>query len=256
MVFKKTIPLLLFKTSANLRTEVSRYYLNYLWWIIDPVLTMATFYVVFGIFLNRGIPHFVAFLLIGLTAWNWFARSVQHSANSILQGRGLMMQVDIPKIFFPLEIFLRDTFKHLFVVVLLLVFLVFYPTPVSETWVALPVLMIAQAALILSISIICAMVVPFVQDLSFVIGTGIQLMFFGSGIFYRIEDVVLPEHQHILYLNPMAGLLKEYRNVLMYSTWPDWVYIGKIFLVSCLLLVFAVYMLRKLDYIYPRISQQ
>ena len=253
---QKMVSLLFFKTSANLRTEVSQYYLNYLWWVLEPILTMAIFYVVFGVFLNRGTEHYVAFLLCGLTAWNWFARSIEHASRSIYQSRGLILQVNLSKIFFPLEVFLRDGFKHLFVLSLLLAFLVFYPTPVSVTWLALPVLLFVQALLILGISILCAALVPFLPDLSFIISTGLHLMFFGSGIFFRIEDVVLPEHQFLMYLNPMAGLLKAYRDVLIYASWPDWYYLAKVSIIAIILLAGAVWLTRKLDYIYPRVCQQ
>src|SRR5512139_960485 len=99
--------LLLFKTSADLRVEVSRYYLNYFWWILEPIFTMGVFYFVFRVLLNQGIPNFVAFLLIGLTFWNWFAFSVNNAASSLLHGRMLMLQVNIPKVFFPLGTILQ-----------------------------------------------------------------------------------------------------------------------------------------------------
>lgn len=248
--------LLHFKTAANLRSEAARYHLNYLWWVLDPVLTMAVFYVIFGIMLNRGTEHFVAFLLTGLVWWNWFARSVQNGASSILNGRNLMLQVDIPKIFFPLEVCLQDSFKHLFVAALLLVFLMFYPTPVTIAWLALPVLMAVQFLLILGVTTLCAAAVPFLPDLKFIISTGVQLLFFGSGIFYRIEDVVLPQHRFIMYLNPVAGLVKNYREILLNGAWPDWMYLAKVALFSLVLCAVAFRLVRKLDRTYPWVCNQ
>lgn len=255
-LFTKTFfSLLIFKTTANLKTEVSQYYLNYFWWVIEPVLTMAVFYVVFGILLNRGTEHFAAFLLCGLTAWNWFNRTVNNAAGSILGGRGLMLQVNIPKSFFPLEVFLRDGFKHLFVVALLLIFLVFYPTPVSITWLALPVLMVVQAVLVLGAAVFCAALVPFVPDLKFIISTLLMLMFFGTGVFFDIDTAVLPEHRSMVYLNPMAGLLKNYRAVLIYEQWPDWWYLFKVLVAGSIILWFSLRVVRRFDHIYPRVCQ-
>ncbi len=247
---------MIFKTGANLRTEVSRYYLNYLWWVIEPVLTMGIFYLVFGIFMNRGTPHFIAFLLCGLTFWNWFARTVNNASASIMQGQGIMQQVDILKIFFPLEVILRDCFKLLFSLFLLLVFLLFYPTPTSSTWLALPLIMLVQLFFIAGVSILCAAIVPFIPDLKFIISTALQLMFFGSGVFFSIESVVLPEHQFILYLNPMAGLLRAYRQILIDNVWPNWFYLAMVFLFALMLLGFALWIIFRFDHIYPRVCQQ
>lgn len=253
---KTFFDLLIYKTEANLRTEVSRYYLNYLWWVIEPVLMMGVFYVVFGVFMSRNTENFVAFLLCGLTFWNWFARSINNASASIKQGQGLMMQVDIRKVFFPMEVVLRDCFKLMFTLGLLLVFLVFYPTPISATWLALPLIMAVQLCLVAGGAILCAAVVPFVPDLKFIIGTALHLMFFGSGIFFNIESIVLPEHRSIMYLNPMAGLLKAYRQILIYDVWPDWFYLAKVLLFAMLLLTFSLWLVFRLDHIYPRICQQ
>lgn len=256
MKTKTFFDLLVFKTGANLRTEVSRYYLNYLWWVFNPLSSMLVFYVVFGIMLDRGTEHFVAFLLCGLTSWQWFANTVNNASASIYQGRGLMLQVNIPKIFFPLEVLLRDSFKQLFVLGLLLFFLFFYPTPVSSTWIALPILLLVQFIINAGLALLCAALVPFVPDLKFVIGTLIQLAFFGSGIFFSVEQVVLPEHRFIVYLNPMAGLIKNYREILIYSHWPDWTYLMWVTIGGLALLSGAVYMTFRLDHYYPRICQQ
>jgi lipopolysaccharide transport system permease protein len=248
--------LLIFKTGADLRVEVSRYYLNYFWWILEPIFTMATFYYVFLVLLKQGTANFVEFLLIGITFWNWFAFSVNNAAASLLSGRMLMLQVNIPKVFFPLGTILQDVFKQLFVIVLLLVFLLFGSTPVSLTWLALPVLMMIQAILVSASAILAALVVPFVPDLRLLIGTVLNLGFFASGIFFKIEDVIEPQHRAIMYLNPMAGLIKNYRQVLMYASWPDWNYLLQVFLGSAVLLILALFLLNRFDQIYPRICQE
>jgi lipopolysaccharide transport system permease protein len=250
------IDLLFFKTGADLRVEVSRYYLNYFWWILEPIFTMGVFYIVFSLLLSQGAPNFVAFLLVGLTFWNWFGNSVNNAAASILNGRALMLQVDIPKIFFPLEVVLQDLFKQAFVVALLLVFLLFYPTPTSITWIALPVLMLVQALLVAASAILASMVVPFVPDVRYVIGTIMNLMMFASGIFFEIDDVVQPEYRSFMYLNPMAGLLKNYRKVLMQAQWPDWEYLLWVSLAGLAALLLAIFLLKRLDRLYPRICQQ
>jgi lipopolysaccharide transport system permease protein len=247
--------LLLFKTSANLKAEISKYYLNYLWWVLEPILLMLVFYIVFGVFLNSGTENFAAFLLVGLTAWNWFNRTVNNAASSIQNGRGLMLQVNIPKVFFPLEVFLRDAFKHLFVVTLLLVFLIVYPTPVSVTWTALPILILVQGTFVLGIGILCAAIVPFLPDLKFIISTALTLMFFGSGVFYDIDSVVLEEHRSVLYLNPMAGLLTNYREILINGAWPDWPYLLIVFLGSVMITAVSIALVQRLDHIYPRVCQ-
>ncbi len=41
--------LISYKTYPDLRAEASKTYINYLWWVIDPVLGMLVSYLVFGL---------------------------------------------------------------------------------------------------------------------------------------------------------------------------------------------------------------
>lgn len=248
--------LLLYKTRANLRAEISRLYLNYIWWALEPLFTMGVFYVVFGIFMNSQTPHFALFLLIGLAQWQWFASTVLHASGSIRASAGLMLQVDIPKIFFPLEIFLQDSFKHLFVLGLFAVFLLFYPIPATSAWFALLPVIIVQALFTIAVCILFAALVPFVPDLHHILATIIHVMFFVSGIFFDVTLFVLPEHQSYMFLNPMAGLLQEYRTIILEGQWPDWAYLGNVVLGTLVLLGLALYLIRRYDRLYPRLCQQ
>ena len=248
--------LLLFKTWASLRAEISHYYFNFLWWFFEPILSMGVFYVVFGIFLHRGEPNFVAFLLVGLSSWNWFSQSVSNASESILGGRNLMMQIYLPKVFFPLQAVLRNTFKHLCVVTLLLAFLFFYGAPFGAALAALPLLLAVQFLLITGVSSLAAAMVPFVPDLRFVVKTGLHMLFYATGIFYNIDAVVLEKHRVYIYLNPMAGLIKNYRTVLIDGAWPDWSYMGNVTLAALGLCLVAYLFLHRFDYVYPRVCQQ
>lgn len=248
--------LLFYKTRANLRAEVSRLYLNYAWWALEPLFTMVVFYMVFGVFMNTSTPHFALFLLIGTTQWQWFASTTLHASNSILGAAGLMQQVDISKVFFPLEVFLQDSFKHIFVLALMVIFLCFYPVPIVASWLALPLVLALQGVFVLACSILFAALVPFLPDLRLILGTVINIMFFVSGIFFDVDLFVLPEHRSWMYANPMAGIIREYRTIIIGGEWPDWSYLGGVALGSIALLLFSLYIIRRYDKVYPRICQQ
>lgn len=256
MTARNFCELLLYKTKANLRAEISRLYLNYVWWVLEPLFTLGVFYVVFGIFMNSQTPHFALFLLIGLTQWQWFASTVMHAAGSIRVSAGLMLQADIPKFFFPLETFLQDFFKHLFVILLMAVFIFFYPVPAAASWWALPFVLLIQIIFTVAVCILFASTVPFVPDLQHIFSTIINVMFFISGIFFDPELFVLPQHREYMYINPIAGLLREYRKIIIDGQWPDWTYLGNVMLGTLALLGLALYIIRRYDRLYPRLCQQ
>lgn len=247
----QVIDLILYKTYADLRAEAAKTYINYLWWVIDPILSMLVFYLVFGLLFQRGGEGFVAFLLSGLVIWNWYRQSVAHAGGSILNGKGLMNQVHVPKLVFPTVTLLTDLTKFALVLVLLLVFLWISGYPVNVSYLALPVLLVVQLLLIAGLAFCLAGLVPFVPDLRFLVDHLLHLQFFCSGIFYSVKDLPA-QYQGWFYLNPMAGLIEDYRSVLLHGIWPHWGRLGLIALGSTLLLALAITFVRRRDREYPR----
>lgn len=243
-----------YKVAADLRSEVSRYYISYLWWFLEPILHMMVFYLVFGVILSRGGPDFVPFLLIGLATWQWFGHGVVHASNSIMQGKGVMTQVYIPKIVFPFVCVLTDTFKFILVLIVLHIYLYIYGFRPSELILLLPFIMISQLLVTLFIGTLCAAIVPFLPDLRFLITNILQLAFYLSGVFYSIDRVPESFRRYFL-LNPMANIIESYRSVLMYNSMPKVKILAYICIVSILGLYLVSICIRKLDRIYPRMVE-
>ena len=64
---KQILTIIVFRVAAELRAEVSRYFLGVLWWIIEPIIYMAIFYLLFEAGLRGGGREgFIVFLLVGL----------------------------------------------------------------------------------------------------------------------------------------------------------------------------------------------
>jgi lipopolysaccharide transport system permease protein len=100
-----------------------------------------------------------------------------------------------------------------------------------------------------------AAVIPFIRDLSYLVPTGLTLLMFLSGIFYDYKSIS-ENWQELFLLNPMAFLLKCYREILIDGVMPDLVtlmYWGLGSIAACLLLLLAF---KRLRYVYPRIVME
>lgn len=240
----------------NLRSEVARTYLGYLWWLLEPVLWVTALYIVFGIFLRLRTEDLIVFLVVGMVVYGWFGRSVSNSSRSLAQERGLINQVAIQKIFFPLLTVCQDTVKQFVVFFAMFLFLFYAGVEPTLAWLWFPVLMVAQWLLILAAGMVCAALVPLIPDTRFLIATLLQVGMWGSGIFYSYEDVMLKEHQEIFLMNPMANLIKNYRDVILDGQAPDLVALGTIALVSLVIIAFMMLVFRRLDTTYARLALQ
>lgn len=241
-----------YKAYAELRAEAARAYLGFLWWIVEPVLYMAVFYVVFGVLFQRGGEGFAPFLLCGLVVWKWFDSTVRSGANAISSNAHLMRQVYLPKFVFPSIVVLVNTVKFLVVMGLLVLFLQVYGLPIFTSWLALPLLFATQMLLIAAVTLLAAAVVPFLPDLKLLIDNGLTLLFFLSGVFFGLDTI--PEGlQPYFSLNPMATLIDGYRKVLLHGLWPDWHSLATVALGSLLGIWLAQRLLIRFDRSYPKV---
>ncbi len=253
---KQLIEVFIVQLLFNLKSETRKTYLNYLWWVLEPALFTAVFYLVFAVFLSKGSDDFVLFLLCGKIPFLWFSKSVSNASNSIVAGKGLIHQIAIPKAYFPMLIVGQDFIKQLFVMAFLFIFLVYADKTPQLEWLYFIPIMITQLLLIIACSLVAAAITPFVPDFKFLINTGMMLLMFGSGIFYSYKDVINPKHQDLFLMNPLANLIKNYREVMLDYQAPDWNALAVISVCSILLILIMKLWFKVKDSAYARVVIQ
>lgn len=243
----------MYRANAEIKRDASRAYLGIMWWIIEPVLYMSVFYLIFGLGLRRGGPDFVVYLLSGLIIWKWFEGSVKSAANSISTSIGLMQQVYLPKLVLPSVVVIVNSYKFIIVFGIFLVFLAgMWRVPPNIYWQYLPLLMFTQLLLVCAFAGLAAALVPIVPDLKYLVDYVLALGFFVSGIFFDIHEMT-PEVQHILHYNPMLVMIESYRDVLLYGREPNLGALVNVFGVSVALTGCMLWVHIKLDRYYPRV---
>ena len=99
---KKYYKYAIYSAKAELKSEVADSYLNWLWWIIEPVCFMLIYTFVFGYVFKNSEPYFASFIFVGLTCWEFFNRMINGSVKLITSNRDLVTKVYIPKYIFPI----------------------------------------------------------------------------------------------------------------------------------------------------------
>ena len=243
------------KAIFNLRSEDHHNYLSYVWWILEPLIHMAIYYLVFGYLLQRGGENFPVFLLTGLIPWMWFMKAVSSSSNSIIAGQHLLLQVDLPSIVFPLVSLVQSTLKQIPVFILLFAFLWLHNiTPSANWWALLPVITV-QILLTIAFASMVAALVPFMRDLTYLVPTGLTLLMFLSGIFYDYRMIPV-EWQSAFLMNPVAFLLQCYRDIFIGNSLPDLQTLGWWGIGSAVTCIGLAYAYKRLRYVYPRVLME
>jgi lipopolysaccharide transport system permease protein len=247
------LELILFSTYAELRAERSRSYLGLIWWVAEPAMMMAAFWLVFDVILKTGGPEYLPFLLVGLTLWQWMKSCITHGGHAIWTNLGLIRQARLPVLVFPFVQMLADTIKFFFIFALLLVILWLMGFPANITYLALPVVFAVTLLFAAGVGFIVAAIVPLIPDLRFVIEQVLTVVMFLSGVVFALDAVPSPLRE-VIALNPVATLLDATRGILMHARWPDWLALAKVFAISGGVFAIGIGVVMKLAPRYPKLA--
>jgi lipopolysaccharide transport system permease protein len=217
--------LIVHKAWADFRAEAERTYLGVVWWVLDPLINMAIYYLVFGVFLRMGTHDYIPFLLTGLVVWRFIEATVVRASNSILTNVAMVRQVAFRKIIFPLIAVGTCVMEYVFSLALLFAVLLMCGYRPGVTWLAVPLLLAVELALVLAMSLPLAVVVTFVPDVGKLISQMLRILFYLSGIFYSINRLPQPVVPW-LKLNPAVHIVEGMRDALMHGVWPNWTALG------------------------------
>ena len=229
-----------------LKGDASSYFLGYIWWILEPLVFVGVFYVVFSVILNSGNEDYLVFLICGNLPFIWFSKSVSQASNSIIANVGLIGQIDIPKTMFPMALIQEGLYKQTTVFLLLMLMLVSFGYSPSLMWFWIVPIILVNYIMIVACSFIGSVLVCFMRDISMFISLGMLFLMFTSGVFWDVRELQDPNvAELVLTFNPLAVVLDAYRQVLMHQAVPDLARLARIGIGFAIITALMVVFMRK-----------
>jgi lipopolysaccharide transport system permease protein len=206
------------------RDLVARYrgsVLGFFWTLLNPLLFMAVYTLVFAVFLRVGMEHFAVYLIAGLMPFQWFASSMYAGTSSITDG-GMYVgkTVFAPAILIAVPV-LSNLVNFLFSLPILLAVALLNHVPVGWPLLALPLLLAVQTIFTLGILMSLATLNVFFRDLQQLVGVLTMLLMYLTPIVYPLS--LVPEaYKAPILANPLTALITGYQNIFYYDRPPDW----------------------------------
>ena len=224
---KKYLNYAVYSAKAELKSEVSDSYLNWLWWIVEPFCFMLIYTFIFGVVFKNNTPYFASFVFIGLTAWDFFNRMISGSVKLIINNRDLVTKVYVPKYI----LLLSKSFTYLFKmgISLVITFLLMLFQGVPFTWNMLFMIPIFVILYIISfgIGMILMHFGVTLNDLGNLTNILMKMLFYVSGVFYNINERLSGRlAQILLKANPVAFCMNELRTVTIGNELPNFAFLG------------------------------
>lgn len=214
-------------TAWTIRTIRARYQqsmLGVLWAIAQPAASVAIFTVLFTKLMpvdTDGVPY-VLFSFTALVPWTFFAASLTDIVNAVVENMNLVTKIYFPREILPVAALLARFVDFVIAAFILVALMIAFQAPFFPTgWLFLPVIIGVQISLTLGLGLVGAALNVFIRDIKHLLELVLRLLLYVSPVIYPASQV--PESLRPLYfLNPMAGIITAYRDVLLYESLPGY----------------------------------
>jgi len=233
----------------ELKVRYKRSVLGLLWTMLNPLLLMVVYTVVFATIMRTAERNFAIFVLSGLLPWLFFSVSLVQGLNSILANQDLIRKIRIPQAVFPLSVVGSNLVNFALSLLPLLLLMAVLRQPIRPALLFLPVAMLVLAIFTAGATLLLATFTVFFRDVRHLTEVLLQMLLYLSPVFYNLQ--VLPQRdawwfhalQLVLRLNPLSYLFALVRDPIFYGRLPAAQVVGISVAAAALLLVlgFAVF---------------
>lgn len=216
--------LFLFLVWRDIKVRYAQTVLGAAWAVIQPVVTMLVFTVIFGRLVrvpSEGAPY-ALFSLAALVPWTYFSTALRQASNSLVANPELITKVYFPRLIIPLAPVLAGLLDFSIAFVILLgMMAAFGVYPSAASVVALPLLLASAMVTAAGVGCWLSALNSQYRDVKHVTPFLIQVWMYASPIIYPMS--LVPERYRALYaLNPMAGVVEGFRATLLGTTQLSW----------------------------------
>ena len=208
--------LLYFLTWRDIKVRYKQTLLGAIWAVLQPIMTMVVFTIIFGKFGNissDGFPYPV-FAYVGLLPWQLFAYSLSESGNSLVASQNLITKVYFPRLVIPIAPVLAGLADFTISFSVLIVLMLYYGIVPGISIVTLPLfILLAVSSSVAAGLWLSALNVKY-RDVRYTIPFLMQIWLYLTPVAYPASMV--PEKYRLFYaLNPMTGVVEGFRWALL-----------------------------------------
>lgn len=217
------LDLLLTLSLHRIKVRYKQSALGFAWAIIQPMALMLIYTLIFSVVtkMPSNEQAYPVFVFCALLPWTFFNTALTAASNSLVSHQYLITKVYFPREILPLTYVIAALFDFLIALVILALMMGWYRVvPTAQIFWAIPVMAVA-VVFTLGLSILLAAVQVSFRDIGLALPLALQVWMFASPVVYPLSAV--PEAYRGWYvLNPMAGVIENFRRVVLQGVEPDW----------------------------------
>ncbi len=203
--------LVYFLTWRDLKVKYKQTYLGVLWAILQPLLVMILFYLVFSysLHIRTGNIPYPLYAYCGLLLWGLFSSGIVHSSESMISNAHIIRKIYFPRLILPLSAIIAALADFAVAFCVLIILFIAYRQPVRWSILfCLPAGILMTLISTLGVGLLLAAFNIKFRDFRYLLPFIMQLLFFGSQIIYPISALNSQWFRWLLYCNPFNGALE------------------------------------------------
>lgn len=208
--------LLYFLVWRDIKVRYKQTVLGAAWVVIQPVVTMVIFNIVFGRLANMpsdGIPYPI-FSFTALLPWQLFSRALSDASGSLVNNQQFVTKIYFPRIFLPASSILSGLVDFSISLLILFGLMWYYHITITTRIFILPLLILFAMSTSFAVSLWLSALNVKYRDVKFTLPFLVQVWMYATPVVY--SSSLIPEKWRILYgLNPMAGVVEGFRWALL-----------------------------------------
>ena len=204
----------------ELRQKYKGSALGVLWYLINPLVLMGAYYLMFGvIFKAVAEPDYPLFLLVGLVVWVFFSQAVMSAAPSLLDQGALVRKARFPRETIPASVVIVHSVTFLALIALLTPITIAIRGTADPALLALPAILACLFAFVLGFALAVSVLHAYFRDVAPILSAALLPWFFLSPIFFdpahldRFSDETAALFV-LEWVNPVAPFIVAVRDVI------------------------------------------
>lgn len=202
------------------RKDLLMYYhqtlLGPFWMLLQPILTVLTYVVIFDKIIGLptdGVPSFL-FYLTGITLWTLFADVFTGVSTTFAQNASIFSKVYFPRIIAPLATLLLHLLRFTIQLILLIIVIVYYhysgKYSISGNWLLAVPVIVVTAGIAFGAGLIFSVITVTYRDLTNFQQLLVRLLMFLCPIFYSMS-MINGSKRWLVNINPLAPMFEAFR---------------------------------------------